>query len=27
VQMLSFLPPIRLRLEATERGFRFMPVR
>jgi hypothetical protein len=27
VQMLSFLPPFRLRLEATERGFRFMPVR
>jgi hypothetical protein len=27
VQMLSFLPPFRLRLEATERGFKFMPVR
>jgi hypothetical protein len=27
VQMLSFLPPFRLRLEATERGFRFMPLR
>jgi hypothetical protein len=27
VQMLSFLPPFRLRLEATERGFRFLPVR
>jgi len=27
VQMLSFLPPFRLRLEATDRGFRFLPVR
>ena len=27
VQMLAFLPPIRLRLEATERGFRFVPAR
>jgi len=27
VQMLSFLPPFRLRLEATERGFRFLPVK